>query len=270
MMDDHVVKWNKGLCYPAWYEREFRLHLRNAEKVFVISPAMQQFYRERFAVDSEVLFGPADLAGTPVYRSPTPRGPVTLAYFGSIWPWQRDALERLVPHLDRANATLDVFGFHDLPRELLSPRVRVCSAVPSRDVISRMREYDGIVIPAGFGDAVRNLSELNISTKLSECLACGTVPVVVAPEFAAMVKFTREHGGAVIVSDFDDPAQVAALQDLKSIALRQRVLDQARHVVTTQCSSDVMRHRWTQAWNVSITETTRPEPAYGDLAARAV
>jgi hypothetical protein len=249
MMDDHVLYWKNRLRYPfAWFENEFAFHLRNAHQVFVISPAMQQFYREKFGVTSEVLFGPADLATHPVYQSQASSGPIRLAYFGSLWTWQRDALARLISHLAQIDATLDVFGFNSLPVELKSPRVCARPPVPAEDVISHMREYDGVVIPAGFVDEVRNLSELNISTKLSECLTCGTLPILIAPEFAAMTKFVRKHGGALVVSDFSSPDQINELRAIKSTKLRRRLLDEARRVAVAECSSAVMRSRWDRVW----------------------
>jgi glycosyltransferase involved in cell wall biosynthesis len=261
MMDDHVLRWNRGWGYPMRnFEDEFRFHLRNAYKVFVISPAMQQFYKDKFGVESDVLFAPADTINGPVWQSPTPGETVRLAYFGSIWPWQRDALARLVSHLAPIDATLDVFGFHALPPELRLPRVCVRPPVPAKDVMPRMREYDGVVIPAGFTDEMRNLSELNISSKLSESLACGTVPVIVAPEFAAMVKFARKYGGAVVLSDFDAPEQLNAIRSLKSANFRSRVLAEARRVVDKECSSEVMRGRWIRAWHDCGEQTSHDLP----------
>jgi hypothetical protein len=269
MMDDHVVRWENGWHYPRRFEAEFRYHLRHAQKVFVISPAMRQFYQDRFGVDSDVLFGPADATGSPVIQSPTPDGPVRLVYFGSIWDWQRDALERLIAHLGQLNATLDLFVFRDPPSELRSPLVSLRPPVQAKDVLARAREYDGVVIPASFNDNQRHLTELNIATKLSECYASGTVPVIVAPAYAAMVKFARDHGGALIVSDFDDPGQTNAIRNLKATDLRERILGETRQVSFSQCSSAVMRRRWTQAWdNEAPAAASAPEPVIGNVAGK--
>lgn len=249
LMDDHVIEWRNGWFYPHRFEAEFAFHLRHARKVVVISPAMARLYRDRFGVDAEVLFGPADPVGSPVYRSPNPVGPVRLCYFGAIRMWQRDAIERLAIHLARVNATLDLFALQDPPAELRLPRVLVRPPVPAKDVISRMRGYDGVVIPASFHEDKRNLTELNIATKMSECFASGTVPVIVAPAYAAMAQFAREHGGAVIVSDFDAPVQVSALRSLKTGNLRERILGEARRAAETVCSSSAMRCTWKRVWD---------------------
>ncbi|MGH2362333.1 MAG: hypothetical protein ACRDGM_17555, partial [bacterium] len=249
LMDDHVIRWRNGWYYPHGFEAEFAFHLRHARKVVVISSAMARLYRERFGVDAEVVFGPADPVSSPVYQSPNPVGPVRLCYFGAIHRWQCDALERLVTHLAVVDATLDLFGLHDPPAQLRSPRVSVRPPVSASEVISRMRGYDGVVIPASFHEDKRNLTELNIATKMSECFASGTVPVIVAPAYAAMAQFAQEHGGAVIVSDFEDPVQVSALRNLKAGDLRDRILGEARRVVENVCSCTTMRGIWRRAWN---------------------
>jgi glycosyltransferase involved in cell wall biosynthesis len=271
VMDDHVLRWHNKWRYAVpGFEKEFQFHLRHAQSVITISPSMQQFYNERFGVESNVIFGPADPIDAPVFESPSPSSPVRLAYFGSIWAWQRDALSRLIDHLAEIDATLDVFGFHGLPPELQSSRVGVRPVVPANDVISHMRQYDGVVIPAGYSDDVRHLSALNISTKLSESLACGTVPVLIAPSYAAMVQFGKKHGGVVIVDDFDDPTQIDALRALKSSALRNRILTQAQRVVARECSTEVMRARWKKAWHRRGDQVPRVEPVSENVAMHSV
>ena len=202
-----------------------------------------------------------------MYRSPTPDGPIRLVYFGSIWDWQRDALARLVAHLGQLNATLDLYVFHDPPSELRSPLVSLRPPVQAKDVLARTREYDGVVIPASFNDNLRHLTELNIATKLSECYASGTVPVIVAPVHAAMARFAREYGGALVVSDFANSCQMDALRNLKNPDFRTRILREARQVADSQCSSAVMRRRWTQVWHDDApAAASAPEPMIGNVA----
>ncbi len=262
MMDDHVLAWNDGWHYPKRFEPEFRFHLEHAEKVFVISPAMKDFYVRQFGVDSEVLFGPADSDQPPILNRPATGGPVKLVYFGSIWNWQRDALARLVKNLEHLNATLDLFVFHPPSTDLESPRVFVRAPVQGHEVIARTREYDGVVIPASFGDQQRHLTELNIATKLSECYASGTVTVIVSPVYGAMAQFAQTHGGALVISDFNDPTQVEALRQLKDPGRRKQLLDRARRVALSECSSEVMRQRWSRVWSaLALTSAGTNTPA---------
>jgi hypothetical protein len=248
LMDDHVVRWQGGWNYPDSFEAEFRRHLLAARKICVISPAMAHFYKDRFGVDSVVLFGPADPIGPPVYLSADPSGPVRLCYFGAIWPWQRDALERFAACLSRLNAELDVFTFADAATIGAMAGVTLREPIPPDDVIRRMRDYDGVLIAVSFDDASRGLAELNISTKMSECLASGTVVVVVGPEYAAMVKFVRERAAGVVVTDLNDSIQMSALKGLKEEAFRRSVLARARRTVEDTCSVEAMRTTWKKCW----------------------
>jgi hypothetical protein len=251
IMDDHVVQWktDKDWYYPRGFEEEFACHLGNASKVFVISPEMARFYGKRFGVDSEVLFGPTDPIALPVYQSPDPSGPVRLCYFGALLEWQKDTLDHLASKLASLTATLDIFSFHDVPPSLLNSNVRVLPPVSSEHVISRMREYDGVLITISYKDDSRNMTELNISTKMSECLASGTVTVIIGPESAAMVQFARLHMCSLVVTDLEDPKQIARIRDLKKDTFRQQVLNQASYTSATFCSVESMRTIWRKYWN---------------------
>jgi hypothetical protein len=249
MMDDHVIRWNDGWQYPGGFEEEFSFHLKNARRVLVISGVMAQLYKERFGIESDILFGPADPISPPVYESPNPSGPVRLCYFGAIRTWQRDALEELALRLPMLNATLDLFAFHDPPASLRGGYIRVCPVVPAEEVMVRMREYDGVVIPASFDEKHRSLTELNVATKLSECLASGSITVLVGPEYGAMVRFVREHGGGIVISNFDDSKQLAAIGSLKERSFREELLNQARNTVNTVCSVNAMRNIWRKHWS---------------------
>jgi hypothetical protein len=250
LMDDHVIRWNadRGWYYPDGFEDEFGFHLRNARKVLVISTAMARLYQDRFGVNSEVVFGPADPVEAPVHECLVPTGPIRLSYFGALWKWQLDPLEDLVRNLPSLNATLDIFSPNEVPESLKGGMVNVQPLVPAQDVMHRMRQYDGVVIPASSKWQNRNLTELNISTKLSECLVSGTVTVIIGPEYAAMVQFVRAHGGALVVSDFGDPTQIASIGRLKNSSFREHLLNQARKTAEITCSVQAMRRVWRKCW----------------------
>lgn len=249
MMDDHVIQWNNGWHYPEGFEDEMAFHLQNARKVFVISPVMARLYRNRFGVNSDILFGPADPIAAPVYQSPKPSGPVRLCYFGAIRRWQRDALEGLARYLPSLDATLEIFTFQEPPASLRGNCVCVRPPIPAQEVMLRMREYDGVVIAASFEERNRSLTELNIATKMSECLASGTVPVIIGPEYAAMAQFVREYGGALVVSDLGDPIQRTRIKSLKENSFREWILNQARNTAEGVCSVRAMRGAWQKCWH---------------------
>jgi hypothetical protein len=247
MMDDHVLRWDRGWQYPGAFEEEMAFHLQHARKVLVISPSMAEFYKRRFGVESQVLFGPADPIGAPLYQVPDPSGPVRLCYFGALWTWQGDALGELAARLPALGATLDIYTHHDLPAWAKGEGVRALPPVPAQEVMRLIREYDGVVITASSKEQSRALTELNIGTKLSECLASGTVTVVVGPEYAAMARFLAIHGGALIITDVENPTQLARIRSLKMASFREEILNQARKTAEL-CSVDAMRSVWQRCW----------------------
>jgi hypothetical protein len=248
IMDDHAIAWNGGWRYPDGFEEEFARHLRCARQVFVISPAMGQLYRDRFGVSSDVLFSPTDLVDPPVYDSPRPTGPISLCYFGAIREWQRDALEHVISWLPAIDGELDVFTFGDAAVLPSSDRVHIRPPIAGTEVTAMMRNYDAVIIPVSFRDACRGLSALNISTKLSECLASGTAVVVVGPHDSAMVEFIRAHEAGVTISDVAGPTPFQPLMPIKTRAVRARLIDNAQRAVESTCSVEIMRGRWAAAW----------------------
>jgi hypothetical protein len=247
MMDDHLVEWADGWRYPRGFEGALARHLRHAAAVFVISDAMGDLYRERFGVESQVLFGPAADMGDPVPEPPRGSGPLRLGYFGALRRWQRDGLERLAARLEALDATLDLYTFGEPGPWLTAARIERRDPLPAPQVRGRMCDYDAVITPISFDPETRGLAALNMATKLSECLASGTATLVVGPEYAAMVRFVREHGGAIAITDLDDPRQHAQVRALREPAVRGPLLARARELALGMCSQGGMHQRWAAA-----------------------
>ena len=246
MMDDHLVRWRDGNWeYPPHIEDLLARHLRRARCVFVISPAMAEFFQERFGVESTVLFSPADIGGDPQWEVSHDGESARLGYFGAIGQWQLDALRLVAESLKSANASLDIYSAdRSVPEPLRHPAVTARGRLRPADVVSTMRRYDAVVLPASFDPAMRHMSGLNIATKMSECLASGTVTLLIAPRYAAMVRFLDSSGGAVIVRDNIINAVVDAIAQLRNGSNRKAVLQSARNLVQSHLSTAAMRQVW--------------------------
>lgn len=245
-MDDHLVRWRNGNWqYPPHIEELLGRHLERARAVFVISPAMGRFFHDRFGIGSEVLFGPADSEGDPQWEVRHDDGCIRLGYFGALGPWQLDALGLLAKGLASANASLDIYtGNSSLPEPLQLSQVKLRGRVHPSEVPSAMRQYDAVVLPVSFKPAMRNMSGLNIATKMSESLASGTVTLLIGPRYAAMTQFLEGSGAAVIVSDYEVTAVLDAVARIRDRAERNAVLQSARNLVQTQLSTAAMREIW--------------------------
>src|SRR5688500_11531147 len=175
-MDDHMLRHTEnGWAYPPGFTEIIVKHLWGARRVMVISPALAEFYRHEFDIESSILFGPADPIGEPVWQRPYCGDVCRLGYFGFLGDWQLDALVKLGTRLRNLNATLDVFSAtSELPDELRLPGVTMRGKLSADEVLHRMRKYDAVVLPISFSEGMRHLTEFNIATKMSECLASGT------------------------------------------------------------------------------------------------
>lgn len=246
VMDDHLVRWQGGSWYyPPQIEALFARHLRQAKSIFVISPVMQEFFKHRFGVDSRVLFSPADPDPTPSWDVPHTKREIRLGYFGALGPWQLDALEFLALHLEGANASLDIFTAAETrPSCLNIEAVNFRGRLSPKAVPAAMRGYHALVLPASFKPDLRHLSEFNIPTKLSECIAGGTVTLVVAPPYAAVVRLLKGCGAAVMINEQKNSVVAEALGRLS--AERNQVLQAARAYAQEHLSKAAMRRVWTE------------------------
>jgi hypothetical protein len=245
MMDDHLVRWSDGQwVYPAGVGERMHLHLNAAERVHVISPAMQRFYKERFGVDSTVLCGPA----TPTYSYQThPTGKhLRLAYFGSLGRWQNDALTVLVPALRTGEISLDIFTHNPelIPSPLKIAGTRLHPGVGASAVLPLSGTYDAVVLPISFRNELRNMSFFNIATKFSECMASGVPTLIIGPGDAIMVEIATKHGAGVIINQCDADSLENALADLRNPSRRAKVVAAALALAHKEFSDATMQSRW--------------------------
>jgi hypothetical protein len=249
VMDDHLVRWRGGAWrYPRGVEALFARHLKGAKRVFAISQVMAEFYQQRFAIAAEVLLPPAEYENEPVWETPSGTHVCRLGYFGNLGPWAIDALNRIVPLLERSGATLDIYVPSGQKAGIFNHQgVRLCGSVPKADLRSRMRRYDAVLLPISFAETERHMSEFNIATRMSECLASGTVTLVVGPPYAAMVRFLQPTGAACVLTDLLLTNLQGLIKNIKKTDFRHSVLERAQRLVHVELSTTVMCKRWSAA-----------------------
>jgi hypothetical protein len=248
IMDDHVVRWKNRWVYPRGYASKFRKHMENASQVFVISPVMQEFYKKRFGITSEVVFGPADPVAEPVLELSGESATIRLCYFGSLWGWQADSLYLLAERLEEVNGILDIYSYNELPEGLQKQRIQKRAPIPGNEVIRKMRDYHGVVIPISFSDSLRNMSELNIATKMSECLASGTVVVAIGPEYSSMVKYLKQRKAAITITSPEIKEEWLQISRINRPGERRQLLENAAGVVNKETGMQPMIGKWQKAW----------------------
>lgn len=251
-MDDHLVRYqDRNAGYATGLEEEMAALMRNASFRWVISPAMQELYRQKWDVSSEILFGPGAGSNLPLHIQVEKEKPLRLVYFGAVTAWQLDALVFLAGLLPAINAELHIYSAKDnLPEAIKKPGVFYKGSVPGDQVAALANSYDGIVLPISFAPGLYNLSKLNIATKMSECLASGTVTVVIGPDYAAMVQYLLPHDCALLVTD--KTKAESQLELLRDEAGRKNILTNAAGLVSSRLTPDVMYSRWRKGYEILI------------------
>lgn len=249
-MDDHLVRHTNGqLRYEEPIQKQMAAFMRHAAFRWVISPAMQEWYHQKWGVRSQVLFGPGAATGLPLRVQATQQQPLRLVYFGAVTAWQLDALVFLADQLKVINAELHIYSAKDnLPEAIKKSGVEYKGSVPGSEVAALANSYDGIILPISFAPALYNLSALNIATKMSECLASGTVTVVIGPDYAAMVQYLQPHDCALLITDQDKAAE--QLQQLRDEAKRETWLNNAATLVSRQLTPAAMHSNWRKGYEV--------------------
>jgi hypothetical protein len=164
-----------------------------------------------------------------------------------VTEWQLDALALLAQNLAAPRATLDIFtGLAELPAVLKCAGVRLRGRLPATQVLGTMRQYHAVVLPISFLPELRQMSELNIATKMSECLASGIPTLAVGPAYAAMVGFLKKHVAALCVTHSSCEAMQSGLTQLRDVELRRALAGAARRVAREQLSTQAMREVWSQ------------------------
>jgi glycosyltransferase involved in cell wall biosynthesis len=245
IMDDHLIKYvNGNWQYPQYIEHVFAKHLCEAEHVFVISPAMQQFYKSRFGVESTVLFGSSNIAEIREEYEVNLNKPLRIGYFGAVANWQRDALIAFADALKGTDTQLHIYsGVDELPDGLQTSEVHFKGRLAPDEVQATMCNYDAVLLPISFKDELRNMSEFNIATKMSEYLACGVPIIAVGPVYSAMIKYLVEHEAAITVSSTqkeDIANAISLLRDQKQVS---HILKNAQNLVQIEVGTIPMREK---------------------------
>jgi len=251
VMDDHLVKYaNGGWQYDGWIEPVFAKHLQQADQVLVISPAMQAFYKERFNVESTVIFGPADdiaLAGG--FKTPAASQDLKIGYFGAVARWQKDALAALAQAIQGTNCSVDIYSAAEsVPGDILLPGVNFKGRIGADEVLATMQQYHAILLPIGFADEVRNMSAFNIATKMSESLACGVPVLAIGPPFAAMVAYLKQHQAAVVVEQAGISSIRTAFEVFSDGQQISKILNNAAKLVANEIGTAAMHRKWRAAY----------------------
>jgi len=204
--------------------------LRAAEAVFVTNTATRDHYRRLYQIDSVVIEHPSPAHGA-VEARPAISQPV-IAYTGSVYWAQRDALQALVGALGKlASVRLRIVS--DASQGVLR-RQGVWSDQVSLihsellGVEQQQHQADILYLPLGFGNRAHDVIRTAAPGKLAEYLVAGVPILVHAPSFSYIARDAREHGWGFVVDTADRVSLARGIERLlNDLELRRSLVRNA-------------------------------------------
>jgi glycosyltransferase involved in cell wall biosynthesis len=223
-----VLERRKG---PA--EKLFASHYRRATTRFCVSPAMAERYRERYGVESEVLY-PIRAENCPFASEPAPirqRDGFIVGYAGTInGDGYVARLNALAKALHPVNGKLVIYG-PTSPEQAKSigldeQNVLFRGLIPSEQLIDELRrETDLLFAPMSFRSEDRTNMELSFPSKLTDYTAVGLPLLINGPSYCSAVRWARQNPGvAELVEDESSESLLAALRCLMNDPARRHQL----------------------------------------------
>jgi glycosyltransferase involved in cell wall biosynthesis len=208
--------------------------LQEAEKVWLISPAMIERYRERFGVEGEFLFHSVDVdryqTAHPRERRNGSRPTLSIVYTGTINAMFEDTMRALAAQINAGlqvgglEVKLDIYGPF-CPPDLPGTHVTWHGLVDSDQIPSVLAGADALLLAVTFSERPElvDLVKTCIYTKTVDYLAAGRPLLIVAPPYSAEVGHFREVANVV---DSLAPERIA--EALETIADGAAVVEERR------------------------------------------
>jgi glycosyltransferase involved in cell wall biosynthesis len=267
-MDDWEAM-NPRLLHGRLVRRYHGQLLRDAERLWLISPAMVRRYERQFGARGDFLFHFVDVdlyasasAGREPFDDP---GEIRIVYTGSVNQMFYDALKAVAEALNAGltvrgrRVSLTVYG-DGCPPELLGPGVRWEGFVPSERIPEVLAGADVLLLGVSFSQDPKllDLVKTSIYTKTVDYLASNRPVLVVSPPYSAEVEYFGEV--TTVVDSLDPRALSAALETmLDNPDTRTRRSRQGLELVRERHSLEMKPHAFLNAFR-------RPPEAEGPKA----
>lgn len=179
---------------------------RAAAARFCVSPSMADCLREKYGVDSAVLYPSRsdDLMPRSPLESATLKreGRLTIGYAGGLSYGYAEGVQSILPALIGAGAVLRVYSPW-VPGSLVGAvEAAGFSPTPMQTWERLKEECDVVLLPYAWEEGFRMLYDTHFPSKLTEYLALGMPVLISGPAYAAGVAWGLQHPKAVVtVSD---------------------------------------------------------------------
>jgi glycosyltransferase involved in cell wall biosynthesis len=224
--------------FRNWLDERFASVYRQAQSRLCVSPAMGEFYEQRYGAPAEVMY-PSREANCPDYDEPPAHlasndKQFTIAFAGTINSnGYIKALIALQNALKAVNGRLLIFGPPTPEIGLNNPNTTMRGLLSATDLIKVLRdEADALFVPMSFDASDRANMEMAFPSKLADYTATGVPLLIYGPGYCSAVAWARENPGVaeVVESETDLANTIAKLANNPDhrIALGKRALSTGR------------------------------------------
>ena len=229
--------------------------LRDAAKVFAISPGMRERLQSDLGAESEVQLPatkahPKDANQRVWIRNENP----CIVYAGAITNAVEDCLGLLIQVL--IDGALKPCGIDSSRIQLYSaispeqvkargwrhPDVHVSSWISQADLPRALSKADILFLPFSFREDVRDSIETAFPSKTADYLASGRPILVFGPKYSTLVSYASQEGFAEVVDEFNAEALARGIQNIALSPSRQKTLG-TRSLETFSRNHDIERQR---------------------------
>lgn len=203
--------------------------IKVAKKVFVMSEALKDFYRNKYDIEPVLLPHPIELkpynAQIMKNMQKARDGKKVIAFTGMIYEAQLDALQNLVSAVNGMSEVEFHIYSHRTTSKLMSLGLSGSNIIhhgyvePSK-ITDIQRDADILFLPMAFNSPYPDIIKTASPVKLPEYLASGTPILVHAPEDAYISWYARKYGWGLVV----DKPDLELLREAVQVLLRDDFL----------------------------------------------
>lgn len=198
---DHYVFYRRG-----YLKRELKKCILSADKLYGISDEMSEHYEDLFKKKVTTLYKGCDL-------SSKPKGyinkPLRFVYAGNLFWGRDDILAEVADAIEKQNtdvtkAVLEIYSGAAITPELKIKLNRGVSSTimgskPYEEIKNIMHDADIVLHVESFEDESIETVKYSLSTKIIDCLQCGSQVLGIGPSGIASIEYLKRVDGAIVI-----------------------------------------------------------------------
>ena len=192
-------------------KERFRKLLRSADYVYGMSESLCENYRDKFNIDVHPLYKGCRFKDMVETKQ---ENPIEIVYAGNLYYGRDDTLAKIVLAVKEYNSKnnrklhLNIYSGTRVKRafrELFDDKQNVTfhGQKPFNEIQGALSKASVVLHVESFDEKWKKIVRFSYSTKIIDCLECGSVLMVVGPKGVASVEETRRIPGVFVADDLD-------------------------------------------------------------------